>query len=126
MDAARPRSVSIKMSDRVKGTRLEKFVADPVKGSMHNYGTAVDITIVDGSKKELDMGFSPFYRSKLRLAVQYMMHSRNSKLTERQIKNRQLLAEVMTSAGFFPLSFEWWHFIGLPKDAARAKYNIIE
>jgi D-alanyl-D-alanine dipeptidase len=126
MDAARPRSVSIEMSDRVKGTRLENFVADPGKGSMHNYGTAVDITIVDGSNKELDMGFSPFYRSKLRLTAQYMMHRGNRKLTGEQIKNRQLLTEVMTSAEFIPLSFEWWHFIGMPKDAARAKYDIIE
>lgn len=48
LDAARPRSVSQSMYDKMKGTRFEKYVANPQKGSMHNYGIAVDITIVDG------------------------------------------------------------------------------
>jgi D-alanyl-D-alanine dipeptidase len=126
MDAARPRSVSQEMSDSVKGTRLEKFIADPGKGSMHNYGTAVDVTIIDENKNELDMGFSPFYRSKLILAFQYLLYRRRGGLTKRQIENRELLNEVMIAAGFLPLSFEWWHFIGLPKDVTRLKYSIIE
>lgn len=31
----------------MKGTKSEKYVAKPQKGSMHNYGVAVDVTIVD-------------------------------------------------------------------------------
>ena len=45
LDAARPRSVSKKMYDKMKGTKFEIYVANPKKGSMHNYGIAVDITI---------------------------------------------------------------------------------
>ena len=64
LDAARPRSVSKKMYEKMKGTKFEKYVANPKKGSMHNYGISVDITIVDENIKEIDMGFSPFRKSK--------------------------------------------------------------
>ena len=60
LDAARPRSVSQKMYDKMKGTKFERYVANPTKGSMHNFGIAVDITIVDKNTKELDMGLNPF------------------------------------------------------------------
>jgi zinc D-Ala-D-Ala dipeptidase len=63
MDAARPRSVSRLMYQKMKGTKYERYVANPKKGSMHNYGIAVDITIVDGSGELLDMGFTPFYKN---------------------------------------------------------------
>jgi D-alanyl-D-alanine dipeptidase len=42
------------------GNRLNpKYVADPAKGSIHNRGGAVDITLVDANNRELDMG-TPF------------------------------------------------------------------
>jgi D-alanyl-D-alanine dipeptidase len=43
-----------------------------------------------------------------------------------QKKNRKLLSDVMKAAGFIPLSYEWWHFNGMPKDKARKRYRIIE
>ena len=126
LDAARPRSVSKRMYDKMKGTRFEKFVANPARGSMHNYGIAVDITIVDGRGKELDMGFTPFRKSRLELCAMFAMKKLGKKLSPRQRDNRKLLADVMTGAGFLPLSFEWWHFNGMPKSEARARYHIIE
>jgi D-alanyl-D-alanine dipeptidase len=50
MDAGRPRSVAKRMHAKMKGTRFEKHVANPNKGSMRNYGIAVDVTIVDAIK----------------------------------------------------------------------------
>jgi D-alanyl-D-alanine dipeptidase len=47
LDAARPRSVSKAMYKKMKGTKFEKYVANPAKGSMHNYGIAADITNKD-------------------------------------------------------------------------------
>ncbi len=126
LDAARPRSVSQKMYDQMKGTKYEKFVANPAKGSMHNYGIAVDITIVDAAGDELDMGFSPFRKSTLALYWQYARKKMGGRLTDQQKKNRKLLADTMTAAGFIPLSFEWWHFNGLPKAEARKRFRIIE
>jgi D-alanyl-D-alanine dipeptidase len=125
MDAARPRSVSQIMYDKMKGTKFEKFVANPKKGSMHNYGIAVDLTIVDGNNKEIDMGFTPFYKSDLSIYWNYMK-LKMFDLSELQKKNRKLLSDVMQKAGFISLSYEWWHFNGMPKDEARKKYKIIE
>jgi len=126
LDAARPRSVSRKMYDKMKGTNFEKFVANTSKGSMHNYGIAVDITIVDGSGEEIDMGFNPFRRSTLELYWTYAKKKIGLELTSEQKNNRKLLADVMIKAGFIPLSFEWWHFNGMRKVEARNKYKIIE
>jgi zinc D-Ala-D-Ala dipeptidase len=126
LDAARPRSVSQLMYDEMKGTMFEKFVANPKKGSMHNYGIAVDITIVDDSGDELDMGFTPFRKSTIELYWGYAKKKLGSKLSKRQSNNRKLLADVMVKAGFIPLSFEWWHFNGMKKNVARKRYQIIE
>ena len=125
MDAARPRSVSRLMYEKMKGTKFEKFVANPKNGSMHNYGIAVDVTIVDEEDKEIDMGFTPFYKSNLSIYWGYAK-LKMFKLSEAQKKNRKLLADLMKKAGFIPLSYEWWHFNGMPKEEARKKYLIIE
>lgn len=125
MDAARPRSVSQLMYDKMKGTKFEKFVANPKKGSMHNYGIAVDVTIVDQNDKEIDMGFTPFYKSNLSIYWGYAK-LKVFNLSETQKNNRNLLADVMKKAGFIPLNHEWWHFNGMQKDKARKKYQIIE
>lgn len=125
MDAARPRSVSQLMYDKMKRSKFEKFVANPQKGSMHNCGIAVDVTIIDENDKELDMGFTPFYNSNLAIYWSYAK-LKMFNLSEAQTKNRKLLPTIMKKAGFYPLSHEWWHFNGMPKDEARAKYKIIE
>ncbi|MFH0783039.1 MAG: M15 family metallopeptidase, partial [Pseudomonadota bacterium] len=126
LDAARPRTVSKAMYDKMKGTKFEKFVANPTKGSMHNYGIAVDITIVNGEGKELDMGISPFRKSTVGLYWEYAMIKIGKKLSKEQKQNRELLSETMKKAGFLPLSFEWWHFDGMEKEIARKIYKIIE
>ena len=58
-DCLRPRSVQYKMWRLVKGTGKEEYVADPEKGSIHNFGAAVDVSIVDQEGNLLDMG-TPF------------------------------------------------------------------
>ncbi len=126
LDAARPRSVSRLMYAKMKGTRYEKYVAHPDKGSMHNYGVAVDITIVDADGRELDMGFTPFRKSTLALYWQFAKMKMGVELSEKQAVNRKLLADTMQQAGFLPLPYEWWHFNGLPKNVTRKKYPIIE
>jgi D-alanyl-D-alanine dipeptidase len=125
MDAARPRSVSRLMYEKMKGIKFEKYVANPQKGSMHNYGVAVDVTIVDAKGKGIDMGFTPFYKNDLQIYLGYA-RLKAFGLSKMQKENRGLLKLVMTKAGFIPLSYEWWHFDGIPKDKTRKKYNIIK
>ncbi len=47
-------------------------------------------------------------------------------LTEKQKSNRKRFADAMKKAGFFPLSYEWWHFNGMPKAEARSQFRVIE
>lgn len=126
LDAARPRSVSRAMYGKMKGTRFERYVANPDKGSMHNYGVAVDITIVDESGNELDMGPGPFHSSRAEIYWQYFLKKIGFGLSTEQQQNRDLLKHVMLKAGFYPLPYEWWHFNGMKKADARSAYSIIE
>ena len=126
LDAARPRSVSRAMYEKMKGTTFENYVANPDKGSMHNYGIAVDITIVDETGKGIDMGPSPFYKNTLEIYWQYAKMKLGFNLNSGQISNRKLLSDVMSAAGFYPLNHEWWHYNGMKKDAARKAFKIIE
>ena len=125
MDAARPGSVSRRMYDKMKGTKFEKYVANPQNGSMHNFGIAVDVTIVDKNGKEINMGFSPFYKNDLSIYWNYVCFKMFG-LCKDQKQNRELLSDIMKKAGFSPLSYEWWHFNGIPKNMARKKYKTIK
>lgn len=125
LDAARPRSVSRAMYKKMKGTKFERYVANPEKGSMHNYGIAVDITIVDEEGSKLDMGPSPFYSSHATIYWNYFLKKMGFGISSEQ-KNRDLLKRVMLKAGFHPLAHEWWHFNGMEKSNARSTYSIIE
>lgn len=58
-DAARPMSVQQKMWNSVKGTPQYIYVSNPARGGgLHNYGMAVDISIVDAQGQPLPMGTS--------------------------------------------------------------------
>jgi D-alanyl-D-alanine dipeptidase len=125
-DGARPRRVQARFFAIVKGTPQQQYVADPARGSIHNYGAAVDLTIIDPDGRELDMGtpfdfFGELAQPKLESAF-----LAQGKLTRKQIDNRLLLRNVMTSAGFLTISNEWWHFDAFPPKEVRARYKIIE
>jgi zinc D-Ala-D-Ala dipeptidase len=127
LEGARPRSIQKKMFDIVKNTSIRKFVADPLKGSMHNYGAAVDLTVIDSAGKELKMG-DPDPRtkivgkSKLELDMLFMIN----RISKKQKINRALLKSVMIEAGFFSLSYEWWHFDAFSKEYTRSNLKIVE
>ncbi len=80
-----------------------KYVADPKKGSMHNRGLAVDLTIVDIDGKELDMGTSFDYFGKK------AYHS-YKKLPDTVLKNRIFLRNIMQKYDLEPIASEWWHY----------------
>jgi zinc D-Ala-D-Ala dipeptidase len=80
-----------------------KYVADPAKGSIHNRGGAVDITLVDKNGKELDMG-TPFDFFGIEASHDY------DKVSENVKKNRNLLKSIMTAQYFNSFDSEWWHY----------------
>ncbi len=100
-DAYRPYSITEQMWEKVKDGR---YAADPAKGSGHNRGIAVDVTIVDlRTKKEITMptGFDNFSDT---------AHQDFMQLPAEVVKNRLLLKSTMEKYGFVPLETEWWHF----------------
>ncbi|HTX18750.1 MAG TPA: D-alanyl-D-alanine dipeptidase [Bacteroidota bacterium] len=99
-DAYRPLSVQKKLWAAVPDDR---YVANPSKGSRHNRGAAVDLTLVDSHGHELSMP-TPFDDFTVRA------HCDFTNLPEAELKNRALLERVMTNHGFLTMRTEWWHF----------------
>ena len=127
-DAVRPLSVQQKMWDTLKVSFNEKikFLSNPKLGSLHNFGAAVDISILDERHHALDMG-TPFdYEGELAYPESEVKLLKEGKLSVVQINNRKLLRKVMYKAGFFNIETEWWHFNSCTLEQAMKKYKIIE
>jgi D-alanyl-D-alanine dipeptidase len=125
-DALRPRSVQRTLWSYVVGTENEVYVANPDRGSMHNYGCAIDLSVADASGRELDMGtafdtFHPLSQPQLEDE-----HLRTGALTRAQLDNRLVLRRAMTGGGFLQLAHEWWHYDAFPGDEVRKRFQIIE
>ncbi|MCF3108565.1 M15 family metallopeptidase [Niabella sp. CC-SYL272] len=100
-DAYRPFSVSEKFWELVKD---ERYVANPAKGSNHNRGTAVDLTLIDlktGRELPMGTGFDNFTDT---------AHHSFTALPPQVLRNRERLKNVMQMHGFKPLDSEWWHY----------------
>lgn len=120
-DASRPMSAQKKMYDVVRGTSKARYVSNPKNGGgLHNYGMAVDITIVDDKGTELDMG------TKVDHLGPEAHITNESRLTKKQQSNRQLLRRVMTAGGFKPLKSEWWHFNRCTRAYAKTHYRLLD
>jgi D-alanyl-D-alanine dipeptidase len=90
------------------------YVADPAKGSIHNRGGAVDITLVDTDGKQLDMGTSfDFFGPE---AGHYF-----DNLPDEVKENRLILKRIMQKSGFVSFDSEWWHYN--LKNAAKEKVS---
>lgn len=120
LDATRPRSVQHRLWAHVKGTSQECYVADPAIGSIHNFGFAVDVTIVDAREQELDMGTAFDAFTDLSQPALEQEHHRNGDLSDLHLENRKLLRGVMEAAGFIQHPLEWWHFDAVEQTVARA------
>jgi D-alanyl-D-alanine dipeptidase len=100
-DAYRPYAITVKFYEVALDTN---FVADPRKGSKHNRGCAIDMSLIDlKTGKELDMptGFDSFSK---KAASNYMA------LPQQEIANREILRNAMQTHGFVEIPSEWWHF----------------
>lgn len=99
-DCYRPLSVQREMWQVKPDSR---YVANPARGSRHNRGAAVDLTLVDSNGNQLEMptDFDDFTEKAHR---NYQGGSAEAR------ENSQLLEEAMKRSGFIPLATEWWHF----------------
>ena len=127
LDAARPLSVQYKMFHVVAGTPQNRYVANPKKGpGMHNFGAAVDVTLVDHEGNWLPMGsdfdhFGPesHIDNEDRLLAL-------GKITKEEYDNRRLLRRVMRQQGLLTLNSEWWHFNLMSVSRARRELKAVE
>lgn len=100
-DCYRPLDIQKKMWERVPRAT---YVANPYqKGSVHNKGAAVDITLVtiDGCYVEMGSDYDYFGRE---------AHIDNYNFSEAVLASRKLLADGMRKFGFKTIRTEWWHF----------------
>ena len=99
-DGYRPLSVQKKFWEIMPD---ERYVADPKKGSRHNRGAAVDLTLVDKNGNEIPMP-TPYDDFTEKASRNYM------DLSAQVIINRKFLEDIMTKYGFTGMPTEWWHF----------------
>jgi len=99
-DCYRPLSIQKKMWEIVSNP---EYVADPKKGSIHNRGGAVDISLVNADGIELEMG-TKFDFFGIQAGHNY------KKLPVPVIANRKYLKSVMIKNGFNSFDSEWWHY----------------
>ncbi len=91
------------------------FLADPRRGSPHSMGAAVDLTLIESTGQELDMGtgfddFTP------------RAHHGSLNVSAEAQRNRALLLGLMTAAGWNFFRNEWWHY---QLFRARARYPVL-
>ena len=109
-----PRGIGIKVFDAYRPYRVTEamwepikdpdYVADPAKGSRHNRGAAVDLTLIDlrtGAELAMPTPYDDFTPR---------AHHDFTDLPSDALANRALLRDVMTRHGFDPLPSEWWHY----------------
>jgi len=93
-----------------------RYVANPDEGgSIHNKGCAVDITMVDENRQEVEMpsDFDEFSEKAYR---------ENINMSDKAKKNLKILTDVMIESGFTTISTEWWHF----EDNEKYKYSVAD
>lgn len=126
-DAARPMSVQRKMWRLVRGTDKVNYVSNPSNGGgLHNYGMAVDVTILDPAGEPIPMGtpFDFFGEEAHTNNEEALLAS--GKITRKEFDNRRLLRRIMKSAGFRTIPYEWWHFNACSRAEARQSYPVLD
>jgi D-alanyl-D-alanine dipeptidase len=102
-DAYRPWSVT-RLFWKVTPPAQRDYVADPRKGSRHNRGCAVDLTLYElasGEPVPMPSAYDDFSER---------AHPDFAGGTAEQRRHRDLLRAAMEAEGFTVYSHEWWHF----------------
>lgn len=100
-DAYRPYKATVKFYEVYRDTT---YVASPYRGSRHNRGCALDLTLIDlktGEELKMPTGYDSFSKDAWPSSPVKDPIAR---------KNRTLLINAMQKHGFKVNSSEWWHF----------------
>jgi D-alanyl-D-alanine dipeptidase len=126
-DAGRPKWAQQALWDHIDKPEHVKhvYVANPKKGSIHNYGAAVDLTLVDAKGVVVDMGTPyDFFGLEAQPRCEEQMVKKGV-LSRSQVNNRKLLRKIMVQAGFLSITSEWWHFNSCSLASAKKKYAVL-
>lgn len=126
-DATRPAHIQKMMWDSLKMKPIDKYnyVARPDELSLHNFGAAVDVGIINEDGVLLDMGTPfDFFGELAQPKLENELYAAG-KLSRDAYKNRLILREIMKKAGFTPITSEWWHFNSCTKLFATENYTLI-
>jgi len=110
LDALRPQRVQEAIWDDVAGTPMEHYFANPLRGSIHSFGMAVDVTLIDPQGREVDMGSGFDEMAPASHPALHAEHLKSGVLTPAHISERECLAAAMAQGGFRGIPTEWWHF----------------
>ena len=125
-DAARPVSIQRYMYAQVAGTPKARYVADPEVGGYHNYGVAVDLTLVGPDGQPLDMGcpfdcFDP---------ISHVGHEEEwiaaGRMCRQAFVNRQRLGMLMNRVKLDQNPDEWWHFQRYSLAEVRKRFRLLD
>lgn len=124
LDALRPQRVQEAIWAEVVGTPAQLYFADPGPGSIHSFGMAVDVTLVDDAGLELDMGSGYDEMSLLSHPLHDAEHFALGQLSAEQLRARGWLQAALGRGGFQGIGTEWWHFdfgdrVAVRRDCAR-------
>ena len=126
-DATRPMSVQQKMWDKVKNTSQQNYVSNPGNGGgLHNYGLAVDVSIVDEKGDSIEMGTKVDALTPLSHIDKEDALVSEGKISRKAMENRRLLRRVMREAGFKSIRTEWWHFNLTTRTDAKKNYKVVK
>lgn len=123
LDAVRPQRVQEQLWHALDGTGLQLYLADPVRGSIHTFGMALDITLLDANGKEVDMGTGFDDLTERSQPVLEPALLARGEITQAQVDNRQLLRDAMAHGGFAGIGSEWWHYDFGERDRVRRTYQ---
>lgn len=126
-DGARPLHIQQYMWDSVSLSKADRsrYLSNPEAGSLHNYGAAVDVSIIDEHGILLDMGTPYDYFGDKAHPAKELAMLKAGQLHPRHISNREILRSVMVAAGFTGIESEWWHFNSCSRIRAKELYPVI-
>ncbi|MHA4868594.1 M15 family metallopeptidase [Duganella sp. PWIR1] len=123
LDALRPQRVQEQLWDALQGTELLSYIADPVRGSIHSFGMALDLTLLDAQGRELDMGTGfDDLSERSHPALEAALLARGE-LSAQHIENRRWLRDAMLHNGWQGINSEWWHFDCGDRQHVRQHYT---
>jgi zinc D-Ala-D-Ala dipeptidase len=126
LDALRPQRVQEAIWLDVAGTPAQAYFANPARGSIHSYGMAVDVTLLDAHGQELDMGSGFDEMNEKSHPALHAELLAQGLIRPEHVALRELLSRAMAVGGFAGIPNEWWHFDHGNRDDVRARLPRIE